>query len=95
MAGDREEAPRSQPIRVPELGLDTATIKLSVWLVATGALVAAGDRLVELLAGQATVDLSAPIDGRLVKKLAWEDAPVETGQVLGWVEPLEYAGDVD
>ena len=37
------------------------------------------------LAGPATVDLAAPANGVLVKKLAGEDEPVAVGQRLGCV----------
>ena len=75
------------PIRVPELGLDHANVSLSLWLVRLGATVEAGDRVVEVLTGEAVVDLPAPVRGRLAEKLVAENSPIETGQILGWVQP--------
>jgi pyruvate/2-oxoglutarate dehydrogenase complex dihydrolipoamide acyltransferase (E2) component len=51
--------------------------------------VAAGDRVVELLADGVTIDLEAPVSGRLVARFADEDEPVAAGAVLA---ELEVAG---
>lgn len=75
-------------IVLPELGVEAAT--LSVWFVNPGESVYAGDRVVEVLAGGATVDVSSPATGRLVQKLAAPDDSLVTGQVLG---VIEEAGD--
>ncbi len=40
----------------------------------------------EVLAGDVTIDLSAPITGIFVEKCVAEDEPVEAGRVLGRVE---------
>lgn len=81
------------PIRVPELGIEDVELTVSVWLVPLGSRVAAGDRVVEVLTGEAVVDLPAPIHGTLVEKLVAEDTPVEIGQVLAWIEPKDAAAD--
>jgi pyruvate/2-oxoglutarate dehydrogenase complex dihydrolipoamide acyltransferase (E2) component len=72
------------PILLPELGAGPAV--LSVWYAETGEHVYAGDRLVEVLVGGATFDVSAPATGRLTEKLALPDDPLVPGQVLGVVE---------
>lgn len=82
-----DTSPRSA-IRVPNLDIEGAELTVSVWLVPRGASVAAGDRVVEVLTGEAVVDLPSPTHGVLVEKLIAEDVPVETGQVLGWVQPV-------
>jgi 2-oxoglutarate dehydrogenase E2 component (dihydrolipoamide succinyltransferase) len=74
------------PLILPELDLDDVETTLSLWLVDVGSEVAAGDRLVEILAGGATVDLPSPASGRLVEALVGEDEPVAAGQVLGIIE---------
>jgi len=81
------ECVRKKTIRVPELGIENADLKIGVWLVPLGARVAAGERVVEVLTGEAVVDLSAPIRGILVERLVGEEDPVQTGQILGWIEP--------
>lgn len=93
MKNDVPESSRVRPIRVPDLGLEAAAVRLSMWLVPTGADLAAGDRVVEILAGPATVDLSAPVGGRLQKKVVLEDTAVRTGQILGWIQPGGHAAD--
>jgi pyruvate/2-oxoglutarate dehydrogenase complex dihydrolipoamide acyltransferase (E2) component len=72
------------PILVPDLGDETPVLNL--WIVAPGDQVYAGDRLVELLLDEATIDVTAPVTGRLVEKNARPGQQVTRGQVLGWIE---------
>lgn len=74
------------PLAVPELGLGSAPVWLSLWLVPEGARVTEGDRVVELAAGGATIDLEAPVSGRLVAQRVDEDEPVVVGAVLAEFE---------
>ncbi len=76
-----------KPIVMPELHAAAPTV--SVWLAAPGERVFAGDRLVEILIAGATVDLPAPVSGRLVEKSALPDERVVAGQVLGYIEEEE------
>lgn len=76
----------TRQIVVPDLGLDNVPITVSMWLVKRGQKVAAGEPVVEILAGPATVDLAAPDDGVLAEKRVGVDEPVEVGQVLGRIE---------
>jgi pyruvate/2-oxoglutarate dehydrogenase complex dihydrolipoamide acyltransferase (E2) component len=76
------------PLVVPDLTLE-GPVKVSLWLVPRGATVLAGDRVVELLAGAATIDLEAPLAGRLVRQLIDEDDVVGPGTVLAEIEPAE------
>jgi pyruvate/2-oxoglutarate dehydrogenase complex dihydrolipoamide acyltransferase (E2) component len=55
-------------------------------LVPEGAEVTAGDRVVELVAGGATIDLEAPVTGRLSRQIAEEDDPLATGMVIAEFE---------
>jgi pyruvate dehydrogenase E2 component (dihydrolipoamide acetyltransferase) len=73
-------------IVLPNLDVTGVETTLSLWLVDVGSEVAVGDRLVEILAGGATIDLPSPAAGRLVETLVGEDEPVDTGQVLGIIE---------
>jgi pyruvate/2-oxoglutarate dehydrogenase complex dihydrolipoamide acyltransferase (E2) component len=74
------------PLVVPDLGVRDGPVAVSLWLVPQGAAVMAGDRVVELVAGGATVDLEAPVAGRLVAQLADEDEPVAAGRVVAEFE---------
>ena len=67
---------------LPDLGIDDSPMVISLWLVKPGSRVSAGDRVVEILAGPATIDLPSPVDGILVKTLADEDEPLTVGQCL-------------
>jgi pyruvate/2-oxoglutarate dehydrogenase complex dihydrolipoamide acyltransferase (E2) component len=78
--------PTRHELRLPDLGVRDRTARLSVWLVDDGSEVTAGDRLVEILIGSATVDLPAPASGILRQARIAEDEPVATGQVLGVIE---------
>lgn len=69
---------------LPELG--AAPVQLSVWFADAGDPVFEGDRLVEVLAGEATFDVSAPATGWLVEKHALPDDLLRPGQVLGVIE---------
>jgi pyruvate/2-oxoglutarate dehydrogenase complex dihydrolipoamide acyltransferase (E2) component len=72
------------PILLPDVG--AAPASLSLWYANTGDMVFEGDRLVEVLVGGATFDVSAPATGRLREKWALPDDPLSPGQILGMVE---------
>ncbi len=76
---------------LPELG--ASPIRLSVWFADAGDAIFEGDRLVEVLAGEATFDVSAPATGRLAEKHALPDDVLRTGQVLGVMDVDEEERD--
>ena len=78
------ETPSPNVLIAPDLGMGGAAV--SVWLVAEGQPVVEGDRVVELVCGGATVDLEAPVTGRLVRQLVEEDEPVTPGLPLAEFE---------
>ena len=73
-------------LRLPELGLGHIPIVASVWLVRRGNEVSEGDRVLEVLAGEVTIDLSAPAGGILRDKLVAADEPLIVGQPLAVIE---------
>lgn len=75
-------------IVLPELG--AAPVSLSVWFADLGDPVFEGDRLVEVLVGGASFDVSAPATGRLAEKRALPNDPLKPGQVLGVLEVDEH-----
>ena len=88
MPSDESTSRRVQLV-VPSLGLGGMPLALSSWLVPEGAVVIEGDRVVELVCGGATIDLEAPVSGRLVVQLVEEDEGVATGTVLAEIVPAD------
>lgn len=76
---------------VPDIGVVGVPLVVSLWLVPEGAAVMEGDRVVELACGGATIDLEAPVSGRLARQLVDEDAPVSAGTVIAEFESGEPA----
>jgi pyruvate/2-oxoglutarate dehydrogenase complex dihydrolipoamide acyltransferase (E2) component len=83
---DGEMLPTQHVLRLPELGLSHVPLVASLWLVARGSQVTEGDRVLEVLAGDVTVDLAAPASGRLTAKLVDDDDPITVGQALAIIE---------
>lgn len=82
---DPAHPPRERLV-VPDLGLHGVPLVLSLWLVPEGTRVEAGDRVAELLAGGVTVDLEAPVRGRLAARLVDEDEPLCSGMCIAEFE---------
>ncbi|MFM1902540.1 MAG: hypothetical protein RLZZ440_440 [Planctomycetota bacterium] len=80
--------PSRVPLVVPDCRLGDVPLAVSLWLVPPGAAVLEGDRVVELVAGGLTIDLEAPVTGRLVSQLVDEDEPVLPGMVAAEFEAL-------
>jgi Biotin-requiring enzyme len=79
-------AMRLVAVILPDLGTGPDTpIVVSYWFAARGKTVWEGDRLVEVLVGPSTFDVSAPATGRLVEILAREDDLILPGALLGYV----------
>jgi pyruvate/2-oxoglutarate dehydrogenase complex dihydrolipoamide acyltransferase (E2) component len=76
----------SRDIILPELGLGKRPITLSMWLVKTGARVVEGDPVVEVMADGVTVDLPAPADGFLRKRLVRDGELLTVRQRLAVME---------
>jgi pyruvate/2-oxoglutarate dehydrogenase complex dihydrolipoamide acyltransferase (E2) component len=73
-------------MRLPDLGLGETPLVASLWLVRRGSEVTAGDRLLEILAGDVTVDLSSPASGVLREVLVEDDQPISVDQPLAIIE---------
>jgi len=73
------------PLVLPDLGVRGA-IRASTWLVERGHNVTEGDRLLEVVVEGATVDLPAPVSGKLVELYVDEDQPISPGDVLAVLE---------
>lgn len=82
-------AVRRATLAVPECGVVGMPLRLSLWLVPEGAAVSAGDRVVELVVGGATIDLEAPVTGRLARQVAEEDDTLMAGTVIAEFEAID------
>jgi pyruvate/2-oxoglutarate dehydrogenase complex dihydrolipoamide acyltransferase (E2) component len=75
---------------LPDLGTGAATpVTVSYWYAARGEAVWEGDRLVEVLAGPATFDVSSPATGRLADIRLREDDQAVPGALLGQIAVLD------
>lgn len=72
-------------LRLPNLDLPGVAITATAWHAAVGQQVVEGDRLLEVLAGDVTVDLPSPSSGVLVERCVEVDQPLEVGQLLARV----------
>jgi pyruvate/2-oxoglutarate dehydrogenase complex dihydrolipoamide acyltransferase (E2) component len=70
---------------VPEFELPGIPIRVSGWLAEPGTRVLKGDAVVELLAGDVSITLSAPSDGILADSCVEVDELVDTGQCLATI----------
>ncbi|MDX1944707.1 MAG: lipoyl domain-containing protein [Pirellulaceae bacterium] len=73
--------------RLPDFDLGATPIVLVTWHASIGKRVVEGDRLVEVLAGEVTIDLAAPATGRLIERHAAVDDRLRVGQLLAVIEP--------
>ncbi|MCI0360653.1 MAG: lipoyl domain-containing protein [Planctomycetaceae bacterium] len=75
-------------LRLPDLDLGTTIVTACSWHAAVGARVVEGDRLLEVLAGEVTVDLPAPASGKLIERSVEVDEQLRVGQLLAVIELL-------
>lgn len=69
-------------LRLPDLDLPDAPACVSAWHAQVGQRVVEGDRLLEIVAGDVTVDLPAPASGVLTERCVNLDDPLTVGQRL-------------
>jgi hypothetical protein len=69
-------------LSLPDLDLPAVQPRVSAWHADVGQRVALGERLVEITAGDVTVDLAAPASGVLIERCAAMDQPLASDQAL-------------
>ena len=74
------------PIRMPNLGAEADAGRVIAWLRAVGDEVAAGDIVAEVETEKATVELEAPVAGRIVEIVTPAGAEVPVGATLARIE---------
>jgi 2-oxoglutarate dehydrogenase E2 component (dihydrolipoamide succinyltransferase) len=75
------------PIVVPAVGESISEVQISQWLKKEGEWVAAGTDLVDLETEKASVQISAPVDGILVKILKPNDQFATVGEAIAEFQP--------
>ena len=85
-ANSESQVPNLIYLTLPDLDLGLIPVRVSLWLVETGSEVSEGDRLLEVMAGEVTVDLPSPASGLLVETLVIEDDELHAGQELAVIE---------
>jgi 2-oxoglutarate dehydrogenase E2 component (dihydrolipoamide succinyltransferase) len=73
--------------RLTDLDLPGPTVTVSAWHAYAGQRVVEGDRLIEVTAGDVTVDLAAPVSGTLIERCVKIDEPLIVGQLLARIRP--------
>ncbi len=76
---------REFPIMLPDLELPHARLTVVAWLVRVGERVVEGDRLLEINAGEASLEIDSPASGILAEKRVDVDDLLAPGQVLGMI----------
>lgn len=69
-------------LRLPNFDLPGVTAFVSAWHADIGQRVVEGERLVEIAAGDVTVELPAPVSGVLLQRCAAPREPLAAGQLL-------------
>ena len=74
-------------LTLPDLDLPGVPVIVSTWHAKQGQRVIEGDRLIEVVAGDVTIDLSAPATGVLIEQCVRIDDPLMLGQLLARFQP--------
>jgi len=73
-------------VKVPKLGLTTEQVSVSEWVKSPGSDVTKGEIIVIVEADKATVDVEAPMSGRMVEQLAEVGTELAIGDPLATLE---------
>lgn len=71
---------------MPKIGLDMDEGTILTWYKKVGDPVKKGDVLLEIETDKATTDVESALDGTLTEIVEEEDATVDIGEVIAWVE---------
>jgi len=77
-------------LRLPEIDVAGVRLAASSWYFATGQQVVEEDHVVEILAGDVTIDLAAPASGVLAERCVRVDEPLAPGQLLARIRCSEW-----
>lgn len=71
---------------MPSLDLGGVPLRTIAWLAPQGSRVVEGEKLLEVLAGEIAVELTAPATGILAQRLVGTSESLHIGQVLAIIE---------
>jgi len=78
-------------LKVPEVGESITEVMIGIWKKQEGDVVAVDDPIVEIESDKATVELPAPVAGRISKVLKASGDKAVVGEVIGYLEPAGAA----
>ena len=73
-------------ILLPELGNETTEAEIDCWLVDPGADVTKGQAVIQITTPKLSMEIEAPVSGRLVECLVESGDIAAVGDVLGRIE---------
>jgi 2-oxoglutarate dehydrogenase E2 component (dihydrolipoamide succinyltransferase) len=74
------------PVRLPNLGAEATEARVVNWLHAVGDVVPAGEPLALIETEKATVEIEAPVAGRLAEIVVPAGADAAVGATLGTID---------
>lgn len=75
-------------LRVPTVGESISEVQIAEWLKAEGETAQKDENLVQIESDKATVELSAPVAGKIVKVLKQAGETAAVGEVIGYMEEM-------
>ncbi|MGB4259993.1 MAG: biotin/lipoyl-containing protein, partial [Phycisphaerae bacterium] len=76
-------------LTVPQVGESITEVQVGRWLKQEGDPVTQGETLVEIETDKVTVELPAPVSGRLARILKGDGAAATVAEVIGYLEEAE------
>jgi pyruvate/2-oxoglutarate dehydrogenase complex dihydrolipoamide acyltransferase (E2) component len=73
-------------LRLPDFQLGDVPITVCSWHAKAGQRVMEGDRVIDVLAGDVTIDLAAPASGILIERCVDIDERLHVNQLLAVIE---------
>jgi 2-oxoglutarate dehydrogenase E2 component (dihydrolipoamide succinyltransferase) len=80
-------------LKVPSVGESITEVEIGEWLKPEGATVQKDESVVALESEKATVELPAPMAGKLAKVLKQKGQTAAIGEVIGYLEPAEVPAE--
>jgi 2-oxoglutarate dehydrogenase E2 component (dihydrolipoamide succinyltransferase) len=80
-------------LKIPSVGESIAEVEIGEWLKPEGATFQKDESVVALESEKATVELPAPMAGKLAKVLKQKGQTAAIGEVIGYLEPIEAAAE--